>query len=107
MIVLFATILLVIISVSEAITAIINARKIEFQLYHTIGWGRKMILKHFGREVSLWAGVSIIVGGALSISILYNLGMQNNWIFIGSLSSLVLIVIPLISIVMTKKYGES
>ena len=107
MIILFATILLVIISVSEAITAIINARKIEFQLYHTIGWGRKMILKHFGREVSLWAGVSIIVGGALSITILYNLGMQNNWIFIGSLSSLVLIVLPLIAIVMTKKYGES
>lgn len=102
--VLFATILLALISVGEAINAILNARKTEFEMYHTIGWTRSMIRKHFSKEVALWAGVSVVIGGLLGIAVLFILGIPVKWIVIGLAGALLVIVIPLAIMVGTKKY---
>ena len=73
-------------------------------MYHTIGWTRGMIRKHFNKEVALWAGASIILGCVISVVILWVMGISTEWIMVGALCALLLIVIPITIMVWVRKY---
>ena len=64
------TIILTCISVNNAITLMINERKKEFQMYALIGWTKKMIVKHFGKEIVQWTFIPILLAMLISCLIL-------------------------------------
>jgi putative ABC transport system permease protein len=70
LILLAVTIGLTCISVNNAINLMINERKKEFQMYALIGWTKKMIVKHFGKEVLQWTLVPILFAMLISCCIL-------------------------------------
>ena len=104
--VLVTTVVLVFISVAEAINAIIRERRNEFIMYHTIGWSRRMIRFHFGKEVFLWAGFSLLLGGLTSSLILYQTEVGFRWIGLSLGAVFLLYFIGLMTIVWTRKFGE-
>ncbi|MFN7252403.1 MAG: hypothetical protein ACK4M9_16730 [Anaerobacillus sp.] len=102
--ILIATLFLVLISISESINTIIDARKIEFSMYFTIGWTKKMILKHFGREVAIWAGISIFCANIIAVIILLSLNLTFKSILVGLFGTFMITIIPIIYIVRRKTY---
>ena len=99
---LIITLLLTILSVSEAMNAILNERKAEFQMYHAIGWTRNTIRRHFGKEVSAWAGASMAAAGAMSLAILPLLNISIGWILASYSCALILFMILLTTMVCKK-----
>ena len=100
--VLFATVLLALISVSEGGNAILNARNRVRNVSHD--WLEKGMIKHFSKEVAFvgrrircyWWGIRSVTLVMMDISA--------KWIMIGLSGALVLIVIPLMIIVGARKY---
>lgn len=104
--VLVTTIVLVFISVAEAINAIIRERRNEFIMYHTIGWSRRMIRFHFGKEVFLWSSFSLVLGGLMSLIILRQLNVSFQWSLFSLGIVCILFFLGIASIIWTRKFGQ-
>ncbi|WP_158661049.1 ABC transporter permease [Bacillus kwashiorkori] len=102
--VLGATLFLTFISVSEAMNAIFHTRKREFQMYHTIGWTKKMIRTHLVKEVLVWAGIACVSGTILSLLFLFMMDFSLKWMLLICVSSIVLLLFPLAQTLNVKKY---
>ena len=81
LVLLAVTIGLTCICVNNALTLMINERKKEFQMYTFIGWTKKMIVKHFGKEVLSWTFIPLVTAMLISCSILL-MFQFNAWIAI-------------------------
>lgn len=103
-IILIATITLALISTTEAIHSLINTRKHEFQMYHTIGWTKGMIRKHFGKEVSIWSVSSVLIGIGISLMILISLNMPYQTILFGSIITTLFISLFVFLIIKLKAF---
>ncbi|MFB7142054.1 hypothetical protein ACFCYN_20570 [Gottfriedia sp. NPDC056225] len=102
--ILLATIFLSLVSVNECINSILTERKQEFYIYHTIGWSKKRTLMHFSKEVSIWAGTSILIGLIIGIVALTYLRISHVLIALGSIFTFLLIAVSLIIITTKKRY---
>jgi len=104
--VLVTTVVLMLISITEAINAIIRERRDEFIMYHTIGWSSRMIRFHFGKEVYLWSGFSLVLGGLMSLIILRQLDVSPQWSLLSLGLVCILFFLGITAIVWTRKFGE-
>ncbi|KMY45557.1 hypothetical protein AC622_16130 [Bacillus sp. FJAT-27916] len=98
------TIILTVVSMIEGVHSLILKRKDEFNMYHTIGWTKSTILKHFLKEVLLWVMIAIFAGVIGGYSLLVILKVPLLWCMIGLLFSLINIIIPILTVVLAKKY---
>ena len=101
---LAVTIGLTCISVNNAITLMINERKKEFQMYALIGWTKKMIVKHFGKEVLQWTLIPILFAMLISCFtlIMFNFSV---WMVIGlCVLFAVLIQVSILILVKSRNY---
>lgn len=100
--ILLASVGLTIMSISDAIHSILQERKDEFQMYFVIGWNQKMIRRHFSKEVIQWGGVSLLLGGFISLVIVF-LTKMPLITFLYSFVSINVILFILFTIVIQKK----
>lgn len=104
-ILILITIGLTFLSVSEAITLMINQRKVEFQMYSLIGWTKGMIVRQFGKEVILWSSIPILCGLFVSLILLLVLKHSIGIVTVICIVLALLLQLGIIILVKNKKYG--
>jgi len=104
LIVFGATLFLTLGSVNEAVRIILLNRKKEIEMYHVIGWTKKMIRRHLTKEILIWAGISCITGMLFSLILLMVMDLSIKWMLFIGLCALVLLCIPVILVSRVQKW---
>ena len=84
------TIILGVVVLLEAIQAIFLARQDEIKTYYVIGWTKKMIKKHFQKEIAIWSVFALLLGIAVGFIIAILSGITLVGVMYGSVVSIII-----------------
>lgn len=92
--------LLALSTLTDSIFSLMKAREKEIGIYRSIGWSNKNIFTVYFKEMSLWTGISILIGTLISgiaFGIVYSITLTEIAILAGSFIGFYVLVIVLMS----------